>query len=68
MTTTAAIQNIDNATAVSHDAGEFCHAFDTVKIVSTGGGYIDLFLPHGTGQAIADAINAAVTPADEVTE
>ena len=66
MSTTAAIQNIHSAMAFRHGAGEFCEAFDTVKIESTNGGYIDLFLPHGTGQAVADAINAAVKPADEV--
>ena len=68
MTTSVAMQNIDKAIANSHDAGDFCAAFDVVKISSIGGGYIDLFLPPNTGQAIADAINAAVAPAVEVTE
>jgi hypothetical protein len=66
MSTAASIQNIDAAIAQSFPAGQFCAAFDNVKITSLGGGYIDLFLPSGTGQAVADAINAAVKPTDEV--
>lgn len=66
MTLTVDFQNISAATAKSFTAGEFFPPFDCVKVASLNGGYVDLFLPSGTGQAVADAINAAVKPADEV--
>lgn len=42
------------------------HAFDCVMIYDDGDGEVALFLPHRTGQAVADAINAAI--AGEVTK
>ena len=66
MTVRASIQNIDSAIAQAHGAGDFHTPFDTVNVKSRDGGYIDLFLPSGTGKSVADAINAAVAPAVEV--
>jgi hypothetical protein len=34
--------------------------FDVVYIEAKNSGTVALHLPHGTGQAVADAINAAV--------
>lgn len=66
MSTSASIQNITNAEATSHAAGEFCAAFDSVKVTDDRGGYLLLFLPSGAGVAVADAICAAIAPALEV--
>ena len=68
MTVASEIQNITFAECISHGAGEFHAPFDVVKIKDKSGSHLDLFLPVNTGQAIADAINAAVKPADEVTK
>ena len=59
MTVSASIQRIISA---KHDHYKGLHhaPFDAVKIISEAGGYIDLYLPAGTGLAVADAINAAV--------
>lgn len=65
MATSASIQNIDRAESTSHAGGEFCAAFDSVMVTDTSGGYIVLFFPSGTGEAVADAINAAIPPAIE---
>jgi hypothetical protein len=43
--------------------------FDAVAIDDTNGNRVSLFLPYGRGQAVADAINAAISPASaEVIE
>ncbi len=65
MTVVSQIQNITSAEAMSYGSGEFHGPFDVVKIWPDTNSRLDLFLPHGTGQAVADAINAAVKPADE---
>lgn len=58
------IQHIARASAHTHDAGAFTGPFDTVTVaVDSGGAAVTLFLPDGTGQSVADAINAAVKPA-----
>lgn len=36
-------------------------AFDAVTISDRDGSEVSLFLPIGTGQAVADAINAAIS-------
>lgn len=56
------IQNITEARAYHHDKQAHLAAFDSVD-VRTEGGRVSLFLPAGTGQAVADAINAAISPA-----
>lgn len=56
------VQNITEARAVQHDGQAHLAAFDSVD-VRTQGGRVTLFLPAGTGQAVADAINAAIAPA-----
>ena len=68
MTIVSQMSNITKAEATSYGAGEYHAPFDTVSAWSGDKSRLDLFLPHGTGRAIADAINAAVKPADEVTE
>lgn len=57
------IQHIASAAAYSHSAGQFSGPFDTVKVSDDSGASVTLFLPDGTGQSVADAINAAVKPA-----
>lgn len=57
------IQHIARASAHTHDAGTFNGPFDTVKVAIDNGASVTLFLPHGTGHSVADAINAAVKPA-----
>jgi len=56
------ILNITGATVQHCGGGEFHQPFDCVNVI-TGGGYVALFLPAGTGQSVADAINAAISPA-----
>lgn len=62
MTLSTNIQEVKFATSTSHDAGEFCEAFDSVTVYSEAGGYVCIFLPSGKGQAVADVINAALVP------
>lgn len=62
MSLSANIQNISGATVQHLGGGEFHQPFDCVNVI-TGGGYVAMFLPAGTGQAVADAINAALRPA-----
>lgn len=57
MTTTTNFQEITTARA---DTLEARRKFDVVKIGDGAGNIVNLFLPEGTGQAVADAINAAV--------
>lgn len=57
------IQHIASAAAHSHGAGQFSAPFDSVTVSDDSGSSVTLFLPHGTGQSVADAINAAVKPA-----
>ena len=53
--------NIQNIVKASCQTLKHTSAFDVVK-VSTTTARADLFFPAGTGQAVADAINAAVKP------
>ena len=63
MTMTANIHAIKKARV------EHFGTFSAVTAESADGNAVTLFLPAGEGQAIADAINAAVRPlTDEVTE
>lgn len=56
------IQNITEARAHRHDGQAYFAAFDSVDVL-TKSGRVTMFLPAGTGQAVADAINAAIAPA-----
>ena len=60
MTVTTQIQRITIAIASSYPQSSEYDAFDVVTVTSESGGDVKLFLPHETGQAVADAINAAV--------
>lgn len=63
MTVSVGIHRISRATHQSiteRDDGGDC--FDAVRI-ATDEGAVTLFLPFGTGQSVAAAINAAVSPA-----
>lgn len=53
------IQNINSASVLHCSATERTRAFDSVQVY-TDGGAASLYLPAGTGQAVADAINAAI--------
>ena len=61
MTVSVDFQNITNARAESFPAGQYHAAFDTVQVF-TAKARVALFLPAGTGQNVADAINAALQP------
>ena len=54
----SAIQGIRDATASEFD--DFTPPFSTVTIKCEGGGDVKIFLPPGTAQSVADAINEAV--------
>ena len=55
------IQGITKATVSQFTTSDAARApFDTVCVVDGDGFRASLFLPAGTGQAVADAINAAV--------
>lgn len=62
MATTTNVHNIEKAIPVA------MHGFDTVKIACKGDCHVmpsvTLFLPMGTAQAVADAINAAIATDD----
>lgn len=62
MTVSVQIQHIAKATSYSHEKGAYSGAFDTVNIIDDRGTSAQLFLPPGTGAAVAAAINAAVNP------
>ena len=59
MNISANIHNIAGAECFTLTASPD-RAFDLVKVKAFGGGEIAMFLPAGTGQAMADAISAAV--------
>lgn len=52
------------AIVVEHDAGEFHQPFSEVKVADKDGNTVRLFLPAGTGAAVAAAINAAIGGAE----
>lgn len=54
------LQNPIRAIAVEHDAGEFHAPFSAVTISEKNGSEVTLFLPGGSGAAVAAAINAAI--------
>ena len=54
----SAIQGIRDATASEFE--DFNPPFSTVTVKCEEGGDVKLFLPAGTAQSVADAINAAV--------
>lgn len=59
MSVSVRIQRIERATARSIAQSILSHSFDVVELLSDGG-TAAIFLPAGTGQAVADAINAAL--------
>lgn len=61
MNVSADIHNIAGAECFSITASPD-RTFDVVRVKAFGGGGIAMFLPAGTGQAVADAISAAVVP------
>lgn len=59
----ASIHNISRAEAEQHEGGGFTGPFDTVNLFGQGAGImsrITLYLPAGTGAAVAACINVAV--------
>ena len=52
------IQRIRSAEA--HSIKDDYTEFDTVKVFTDTVGFACLYFPHGTGQAVADAINTAL--------
>lgn len=62
MSVSSDVQNITRASVLQCKATDRTAAFDSVQI-HTEGGNASLYLPAGTGQAVADAINAAISPA-----
>jgi len=53
------IHHIKNAVSKSYKDPD---GFDTAEVFEKDGTCVTFFLPYGTGQAVADAINAAVKP------
>jgi hypothetical protein len=57
------VQKITGARYHEYDAGEYHKAFDSVEISTESGmDNIALFLPAGTGAAVAAAIRDAIAP------
>lgn len=52
------------AIVVEHDAGEFHQPFSAVEVSDANGNVVTMFLPAGTGAAVAAAINAAIGGAE----
>ena len=65
MSVNISVQNIVEATCVTHNASEFHESFDVVNIVDDKGTSVKLFFNGGKGHAVAAAINAALS---DVTE
>jgi len=64
MTIHATIQDLTGATCDNIPAGQYHGGFDAVRVAAKHS-QATIFLPTGTGQAVADAINAALLPAPE---
>ena len=68
MTMTLNFHSPERAESVSYASHNL--PFDAVSVHDAGGGYVTMFLPLGAGQAVAEAINAAIgnsaAQADEV--
>lgn len=60
MTISVNLQHINRATSTEHDAGEYHLPFSSVNVRDEKGNGVTLFLPHGTGAAVAKAINEAI--------
>ena len=58
MTVNISIHHIKKAVAKTYPHNDF----DCVDVFTNDGSSVQAFLPCGTGQAVADAINAAVKP------
>jgi hypothetical protein len=59
------VQKITGARYHEHKAGEYHAPFDSVEISTESGmDTIALFLPAGTGAAVAAAIRGAIAPQD----
>lgn len=57
---TVNLQKPVNASAIEYDAGEFHGPFSAVSVSDKDGNTVTLFLPGGTGAAVAAAITAAI--------
>jgi len=58
MTVSISIHHIKNAVGRTYEKQDF----DCVEVFTEDGFNVPMFLPLGTGQAVADAINAAIKP------
>ena len=54
------LQKPVNASAIEYDAGAFHGPFSAVSVSDKDGNSVTLFLPGGTGAAVAAAITAAI--------
>ena len=67
MTLTVNFHSPKRAESVSHSLHN--RPFDSMTVYDADGSYVAIFMPLGAGQAVADAINAAIAPASaEVIE
>jgi len=57
---TVNLHNPARASVAEHDAGEFHGPFSAVEVSDKDGNTVTLFLPGGTGAAVAAAITAAI--------
>ena len=60
MTMTVNLHEITRAISTEHDAGDRHAPFSSVVVANKRGNNVTLFLPHGTGAAVAAAINEAI--------
>ena len=60
MTMTINMHNPARAVFIEHDAGDYVGPFSAVKVSDKDGNTVTLFLPGGTGAAVAAAITAAI--------
>lgn len=60
MTVSVNLHNPARAVVVEHDAGDYVGPFSAVNVSDKDGNTVTLFLPGGTGAAVAAAITAAI--------
>ena len=62
----ANFHKVEKADSFSHEMHS--PPFDSMTVTDADGSYVSLFLPLGAGQAVADAINAAIGHNDAQTD
>ena len=60
MTVSVNLHKPATASVIEHDAGDYSNPFSAVRVSDKDGNSVTLFLPGGTGAAVAAAITAAI--------